>query len=168
MSTFQLLMNVLQDLDQIHIEMVELARYKKQVLIEGNVEELSRVMNLESQWVKQVGKLEEERVFVTQQLLQEKGLTIEEVTLLELAKILTSPKEKETINEMHTRLVKTVEEIKKLNDVNTLLIQQSLDYISNSIELVMGEPKPSFTYGNPASSKQKSSESRPGLFDQKA
>jgi len=169
MSTFQLLINVLQELDQIHSEMVELARYKKQVLIEGNIEELSRIMNLESQWVKHVGKLEEERSFTVQQLLQEKDLPLQEVTLQQLAKVVTSSQEKEQLNQIYERLLNTVGEVRKLNEINTLLIQQSLDYISNSIELVVGEPKTSFTYGNPTKGKQQQVPgARRGLFDQKA
>ncbi|TCS83322.1 flagellar protein FlgN [Tepidibacillus fermentans] len=168
MSTFQLLMNVMSDLYRAHTEMVEIAKYKKQILIEGNIEELSRIMNVESQWVKHVGKLEEERAFTVKQLLKEKGLSLQEVTMNDLVKMMTSPQEKEQLQQIRLKLTEVIQEIQELHNLNSLLIQQSLDYISHSIEMVMGEPKNFYTYGNPISAKQQTVGSRRGFFDQKA
>ncbi|MFV9510515.1 flagellar protein FlgN [Tepidibacillus sp. LV47] len=168
MSNFQLLMNVMRDLYQAHTEMLEIAKNKKQILIEGNIEELSRIMNVESQWVKRVGKLEDERIAAVEQLLKEKGIVLQEVTMNDLVKMMTSPQEKEQLQQIRLKLTEVIQEIQKLNDLNSLLIQQSLDYISNSIETVMGEPKNSYTYGNPISVKPQTVGSRRGFFDQKA
>jgi len=161
-----MLMDVLNDLYKLHVEMLELAKHKRQVLIEGKINELSKIIQIESNWVKKVGKLEEERMVVLQNLLKEKGLSFQHVTMADLSKILTSPKEKEQLQQMSSKLSEVMEEIKQINDLNTQLVQQSLDYIDHTYRMLFEDNKEEITYSNPKNkpmTKQKKS-----IFDQKA
>ncbi len=161
-----MLMDVLHDLYQAHMEMIELANQKKQVLIEGNLKELSKIIQLESSWVKRVGKLEEERMKVIQSVVQEKGLPFQEVAMTDLITFLTSPEEKEQMKDILGKLSKTVEEMKRVNEFNTQLVQQSLDFIDHSYAILLEDNKDSITYSNPKS-KLKSKQNQ-SIFDQRA
>lgn len=167
MTLFQMLMDILGELYQLQLEMLDLSKQKKQVLIEGNIQELSKIIRIESNWVKKVGKLEEERMKTVQKILEEKGLKIDDITMADLIKIFTSPKDKEQLQNMMTKLTESIEEIKKMNDLNTLLVQQSLDYIDHTFAFLTEVSNPSAaTYSNP--NKQAKVNQRQNIFDQKA
>lgn len=162
-----MLMEILGELYQLQLEMLELSKHKKQILIEGNIQELSKLIVIESNWVKKVGKLEEERMKTIQKILEEKGLKIDDVKMTDLIKIFTSPKDKEQLQNMMTKLTDSIEEIKKMNDLNTQLVRQSLDYIDHTFAfLTEGSNPSSITYSNP--NKQAKVNQRQSIFDQKA
>ena len=163
---FNILMEVLNELYQSHLEMVKLADHKKQILIEGNVEELTKMMQLESSWVKHVGKLEEERIAAAQQFVKEKGFVFEHVTLHDLTKMTTSPVEKQQLHDMLTKMNDVINQLKQINERNSILIKQSLDYISNSINIMTeGLTEEETVYSKPTSSYAKQSRS---MFDSRA
>jgi len=166
MSSFRLLMDVLTEIYQSHQEMVSLAKHKKEVLIAGNIDELSKILQQEASWVKKIGKLEEERVLAVEGFLKEKGFALEQLSISDITKLLTSSVEKSQLQSLTAKLAETMEEIKQLNKLNTKLIKQSLDYISHSIDLIVDEPEDDFTYGKPTG-RQIGKSSR-GFFDQKA
>ncbi len=163
---FNILMEVLNELHQSHLEMVELATHKKQILIEGNVEELTRMMQLEASWVKHVGKLEEERVAATQQFIKDKGFVFDNATLHDLSKMTTSTIEKQQLQEMLHKMNDVMNQLKQINERNAVLIKQSLDYITNSISIMtegLTEDEPVYSKPSAAYTKQTRS-----LFDSKA
>ena len=163
---FNILMEVLNELHQSHLEMVELANHKKQILIEGNVEELTKMMQLESSWVKYVGKLEEERIDATQQYVKDKGFAFEHVTLHDLTKMTTSAVEKQQLQEMLEKMNDVMNHLKQINERNSILIKQSLDYISNSFNIMTeGLTEEETVYSKPSTAYAKQSRS---MFDSRA
>ncbi|KXG44475.1 hypothetical protein U473_10970 [Tepidibacillus decaturensis] len=55
MAPFQNLMKVFSEIYQSHMEMVEMAKRKKQVLIDGDIDELAKITQLEARWIKKWG-----------------------------------------------------------------------------------------------------------------
>lgn len=171
---FNMLMDVLREIYQSQLEMLELANRKKQVLIEGNVKELSNIIKLESNWVKRVGKLEEERINIVQQILHERNIPMSEATTSDLIKILTSPTEKEDLENIIIKLSDVIKKIQHLNELNTSLVQQSLDYISRMFSIITEETNSPYVYSNPSQNNYSNPKQKMGvnqrrsIFDQKA
>lgn len=166
MTSLNMLIEVLSDLYKSQVEMLELAKHKKQVLVNGDIDELNKIIQREASWIKMISKLEDDRMLVVQQFIHEEGYSSVEMTMFDLINVLKSPTEKEQLLNLQRKLSDTISEIHQLNDLNTELIEQSLNYISHSIELVTAEPKQSYTYSNP--SMKNTSGSRRGIFDKKA
>lgn len=167
MASFRVLIDVLEDLYKSQVEMVELAKRKKQVLINGEIDELTKIIQQESNWIKRVGKLEEERLNIVEQFVNEKSIDNSNLTIKELTNIIESPKERAQLTAINEKLFAIIEELQQLNEINTQLIKQSLDYISNTLDSFIVDNKQPYTYNNP-SDKQKSMSSGRGIFDKKA
>lgn len=171
MSSFEILIKVIEDIFKLQIDMLELANHKKEVLISGDIDELSKIMKKESSWIKKLSKLEEERIAAVKQLLNERKLSNDNITVTQLVNILESPLEKEQLSELNLKLTNTIDKIQQLNDLNTELIKQSLDFIENTIDMITGESRQqSYTYGRPTV-KQTDVTSMPSsknIFDKKA
>lgn len=167
MSSLDVLLKVLRSILQLHIEMTNMAEYKKQVLIEGNVDELAKIINMEASWVKRLGKLEEERLATTNLLLKDLRLDTKDITLKELIDIIDSPEQKKSLIEIGEQLSDVHNKVKDLNDLNTKLINQSLEFVNNTLNSITQESKNNYTYSKP---NVKESNIRPNyrMFDKKA
>ncbi|GBF10535.1 flagellar protein FlgN [Tepidibacillus sp. HK-1] len=166
MAPFQNLMKVFSEIYQSHMEMVEMAKRKKQVLIDGDIDELAKITQLEARWIKKMGKLEEEREAIVGQFFEDRGFVLQEFSMSDLLKLLTSSQEKAQLQEIHQKLSDAIDEVKRYNELNTQLIYQSLDYVSHTLEMLTEQPKQAFTYSKPTT-KQSTMPNR-GIFDQKA
>lgn len=167
MASYKVLIEVLKDLYKSQVEMVELAKYKKQILIDGEIDELSKIIQQESSWIKRVGKLEEERIKILEQFVKERNIANSNITIKELTNIIQSPTEKAELTAMNEKLLVIIDELQQLNDINTQLIKQSLDYISNTLDSFTIDTKQPYTYNKP-SDKQTTISSGRGIFDKKA
>ncbi|OEF99502.1 hypothetical protein BHF71_08775 [Vulcanibacillus modesticaldus] len=166
MASFPRLIEVLMQIYQLQLEMLDLAKQKKQVLIDGSIEELSKIIHYESLWIKKVSKLEDERMKVVQQILNDNDIKADQITINDLINNLDSPDDKKRLEDIHGKLTKTIEEIQQLNDLNTQLIEQSLKYISHTINLITEDPSQGYTYSKPMT--KTSTVAKSGLFDKKA
>lgn len=168
--TFNDLMNVLKEIYSYHREMIELATRKKEILINGEIDELSKLIGLESSWVKKIGHLEEKRMSILHAFLQENRYEVKDITMSELTEVLTSSDEKNQLLAMNQKLQSAIDEIQNLNELNTQLIEQSLQYISNSVELITGDGgKQNYTYSKPSTQQASPySSNNKGFFDKKA
>lgn len=171
MSSFEILIKVIEDIFKLQLDMIKLANLKKEVLISGDIDELSKIIKQEASWVKTLSKLEAERIAAIKQLLMERKLSDDNITITDLIKVLESQAEKDQLHELNLKLTNTLEEIQSLNDLNTQLIKQSLDYIENMINTITGENRQqSYTYGRPTM-KQPDVTGMPSsksIFDKKA
>jgi len=171
MSSFEILIKVIDDLFKLQLDMIELANHKKEVLISGDIDELSKIIRQEASWVKKLSKLEEERIAAVKQLLKERKLSNDNINILELIMVLESPIEREQLTELNLKLTGSIEEIQRLNDLNTQLIKQSLDFIENTINTIIGEDRQhSYTYGRPTMKQTEVTgmSSPKSIFDKKA
>lgn len=166
MASFATLIELLSDIYQAQLEMVEFAKRKKQILVIGKIDELSKVIQQESIWIKKVGKLEEERISVIQKIAQEKDFNSAGVTMTDLINLSDSPEEQRQLIDLQEKLNESFQEIQRLNALNTELIEQSLEYISHSLKLFTEEPKQSYTYTKPTP--DKSTVQSRSFFDKKA
>lgn len=157
----------LVQLNELHCSLLELGERKKQVLIDNQVDELSRIVNQESRLLKNVSECERQWLESMTFFLREKGCKPHpSITVGELAKFVFNAEEKDALLGAQERLMETIRKLQGLNALNQQLIEQSLAFINYSLDLVTGSPDQDAVYRNPAH--QTHSSKRTGFFDFKA
>lgn len=163
----QRLIDVLNQLDDVHQTMLTSGQAKKEVIMKDDIESLIQIMNQESRVMKRIAALEEERVDACQAFLQEKGIkSALNLTITELARLVFDPEEKASLLEAQAMLSMTLEKLKSVNDLNQMLLAQSLTFIDFSLALLGGEPASEATYQHP--SDKSGTGPITGLFDARA
>ncbi|KUP23866.1 flagellar protein FlgN [Paenibacillus sp. DMB5] len=158
------LLELLERLDDTHLQMLDLAAVKKQTIMDNRVDGLIDVMNRESKLMKLIGQLEEQRAEAAYTFLQGVGIRSNlNLNLTELSRLVFDPEEKSRLQQIQQKLSNTLLRLKKANELNQKLIEQSLTFIDYSLDLLVGRPNQEFTYHHPADKGYNSS--RSGLFD---
>ncbi len=125
-------MELIDQLTTEHQTLLKMAHEKKQVLIQNDMPRLSQLVKEEAVYLKKIVQLEEQR-------MERMG----EVTMSEWLQ--THP---EDVTSMR-RLLETMGQLKKANDLNAELLMQSLDYLNWHLQLLIPEAD-DFTYGQSA------------------
>ncbi|MFP4975371.1 flagellar protein FlgN [Paenibacillus sp. CN-4] len=158
------LIELLERLDEVHLQMLDLAASKKQAIMDNKVEELIEIMNRESKYVKLIGQLEEQRAEAAHALLQQVGIRSPlNLNLTELSRLVFDPEEKQLLLGMQQKLSETLTKLKQANELNQKLIEQSLLFIDYSLDLLVGRPNQDITYHHPSDRSNHNGTS--GLFD---
>lgn len=165
--TVQAIVQWLSQLNDIHLQLLELGERKKQVLIDNHVNELTHLTNQEANLMKQVAELEERWLAEIANFLEAKGYTPDpSMTMSDFTKLIFNEDDKEALTAAQHQLLATVEQLKELNALNQQLIEQSLSFIDYTLDLMTEDPADTITYENPT--KQGKSGSGKGIFDTKA
>lgn len=120
-----------------YMDMLELSKTKKRVIVEGKVAELDKIVKLEQNMIVDIGQLERKREEEAAKLSKALGLKSDQVSISELFGVL-QPELKKKLEDIQEKLRKTIDELKSVNDINGQLIEQSLEYIDYSINLISG------------------------------
>jgi len=118
-------------------DLAELAKSKKNIIVEGKVSELDKIVKLEQNMIFNIGQLERKREEEVSKLCKTLDINSDQVTISDLAKVLR-PEMKDKLEDIQNKLKETFSELKAVNDVNGQLIEQSLEYIDYSINLFAG------------------------------
>lgn len=163
----QRLIVAMERLRDIHEELSGLADRKREALVHNVVDEVSAIASKETKLVRAIGELLQEQVDATNDFFRTKGFQpTRAITVTELSRMVTDPKEKESLLAARDRLTRTITTLKTKNELNQQLIEQSLAFINYSIDLVLG-PDEEPMYRNPAQQRP-SGLKRSGYFDSKA
>lgn len=116
-------------------DLIELAKSKKKIIVEGKVAELDKIVKLEQNMIFDIGQLERKREEEVSRLCSIMDIKNDQVTISDLAKVIP-PELKDSLVDIQDKLKKVFSELKSINDVNGQLIEQSLEYIDYSINLI--------------------------------
>ena len=146
-------------------DMLELSKSKKKIVIEGKVAELDKIVKLEQNMIFNIGQLERKRDEEVTKLSRALNLNSAQITITELAKVLR-PELKMGLEDIQDKLKETFSELKTVNDVNGQLIEQSLEYIDYSINLIAGSGMETGSLYEDIG-KNKNKQSKKNIFDTK-
>jgi len=118
-------------------DMLELSKSKKKIIVEGKVTELDKIVKLEQNMILNIGQLERKREETVVKLCKELELNGGTTNISELLQVL-QPEHKKRLEDMQLKLRGILSELKTINDINGHLIEQSLEYIDYSINLLAG------------------------------
>ncbi|MDQ0192188.1 flagellar protein FlgN [Paenibacillus wynnii] len=158
------LIELLERLDEAHLQMLELAAIKKEAIMDNKVEGIIEILNRESKLMKLTGQLEEQRAEAAYAFLQGVGIRSNlNLNLTELSRLVFDPDDKSRLLHVQLKLSDTLKSLKRANELNQKLIEQSLTFIDYTLDLLVGRPNQDITYHHP--SDKGAAINRSGLFD---
>uniref|UniRef100_A0A1S2L917 Flagellar protein FlgN n=2 Tax=Anaerobacillus isosaccharinicus TaxID=1532552 RepID=A0A1S2L917_9BACI len=134
----QLIIVCMKKLVQVHRTFNDLAEEKTVSLTKGDISHLRSLLQKESAILKQLQQLEQERARLVRFFINGKGLVTEGGTLNELIPHVTN-EEKEELVSLQKDLIEQIEILKKKNELNQQLIQDSLRFVNLSLDVLQPE-----------------------------
>ncbi|MDP4098602.1 flagellar protein FlgN [Paenibacillus sp. P96] len=164
MTALDKLIAVLEQLEQSHSEMLDLSQWKRQAIVNNEVDELIKILNKESRFMKQLESLEKARMDSVHEFLQERGIkSLLNLSITELSRLVFDHDDKQRLFDIQQKLSSTLQELKRLNELNQKLIEQSIMFLDLSMEMFSMRPEQEATYKHP--SQAGGAVGRTGLFD---
>ncbi|MEK4055111.1 flagellar protein FlgN [Paenibacillus sp. FSL F4-0087] len=161
------IIDVLEQLQAAHEDMLELGEQKKEAVVANKVETLIALINQETKLAKKIEMIEQQRLQAVHQFLEERGIKSKlNLTISELMRLVFDASEKKRLLQAQTSLTDVLQKVKFLNEANQQLIKQSLSYIDFFIETMSFHSESEATYQNP--SEKPYGMARSGLFDTRA
>ncbi len=162
----QNVINILKREYNYYNDMLELSKTKKSIIIEGKVSELDKIVKLEQKMVFDIGQLERAREQETEQICKLSGIDMDTASLSELTKVLGS-KYRDELAKLQGMLSDTLNELKTINELNGKLIQQSLEYIDYSVNIITSANTATGSLYEDITDKNKNVTSKKRIFDTK-
>lgn len=141
------LMDILEREAGIYEDLLKLSRDKTDIIVKGKVTELDNITKLEQTLILNMAKLEALREKIVNDLSAEIYVNPSEITVSELLKHLDDS-QAQRLEAYKTNLLNTISEIKDINEVNSKLINNSIDYINFSVNILSSTPAGDNNYGN--------------------
>jgi flagellar biosynthesis/type III secretory pathway chaperone len=151
--SIQTLIDCMNELNEVHQVLLELAGRKRQVLIHNQVDLLNQIVNQENKLLRRITALDQQRVEAIGTVLMQRGYRPDpQITVSDLIRLIFRAEDKQALMDSHKRLLATLDQLREQNALNQQLIESSLAYINFSIELTMGTTEQENTYQHPMKS----------------
>lgn len=161
MSASALILSM-EKLLKLHKSLYEIAVRKTDVLKKGDMEALNQLMKEEQTHIAAIGKIEEERIQLTKQIVPH----LENPTIGDCLESLSGV-EQEKVTQLRDQLLQQVFQIQEKNDLNQQLLHQSMQFIHFSMSLVAPQPQ-NYNYGPPSNKQKTPGTTSTGMFNSKA
>ncbi|MFD1334158.1 flagellar protein FlgN [Oceanobacillus iheyensis] len=147
---------------ELHQEILELSKKKTIEIKDGHVDALQTLLAKERKLARQLQQCEEERMQVVQEWSAEHRLSKTNPTISEIIDYIEEDKQKQLLT-MATSLTDTIKELKKQEQLNQVLLNESMKFVQLSLDLM----NPTIKTMNYGSEKGMNEASR-SVFDSKA
>lgn len=129
------LIEILEKESQVYEDILKIAKNKTEVLVQGKVDELKNITDIEQALVLKVGKLEVVRDELIQEIAKQINQEAKHLTITDIIKLAAGDNKKQ-LKICAEKITKIVKQLNDTNHSNQELINQSLDYINFSINLL--------------------------------
>lgn len=167
----QKVIKVLNELIEIHQELLELAEQKRHVLVHNQVDQLNQIVQEENKRLLLVSELEMRRMEAIRQSLIQRGYHPNpRITVSDLIRLIFKAEDKKALMKAHEALLTTLNMLQEHNRINRQLLEQSLAFIDYSLNLMIGMREDASLYRHPAASSPQhpGRTNRAGVFDTRA
>lgn len=144
-QAFHDLAAVLKDQEAVYRKLLELGQMKQAELVKGTLDAIQSLNKQEELLIRKAGRLEEDRFKQTAVLIKEYSLN-EDASLEEI--ISAAPEvQRGALTSLRASLTKLLSDMQKINSENTLLIEQTLQFIQFSLGAMTQETQTTYTSG---------------------
>lgn len=159
------LTDILAELIYLHEQLNELAIKKVETVKKNEIMALNEIIKQETSLIKKLTKAEQSRMDVVQEFRRAKGLVIEDVTM-ELIIEHSPVEEQPKLTEQFQILLNEMILLKEMNELNKMLIEDSLRFVNLSLDLLSPDMT-DMNYERPTTKESGSAEQR-SIFDSRA
>ncbi|SET09450.1 FlgN protein [Oceanobacillus limi] len=153
----------IKNLVKVHENLLKISEEKTEVVKAGSVDKLQTVLIKERKLVQLLDKEEDSRKKKVDEWFLQNGFPTEDTTISKILESLTNEKEKKELENHTVELTELMLKLKQQEQLNLALIQQSMQFVQVSLDLMSPSLK-NMNYGN---EKDQSSSNR-SMFDSRA
>lgn len=154
----ELIVTLDQELD-IYKEIFSISKEKTGIIVDGKVNELEKIVQSEQKLIIKITQIENQREIIIYKMSKALKLKADEISLTTLIEMTDGPL-KDKLIERQKGLNKLICELTELNDLNSKLIRNSLDYINFSLNLFAEAGSQDNNYGMDGEKSSVKSESK--------
>jgi uncharacterized protein YicC (UPF0701 family) len=143
----------------LHKSLFELAERKTEILKGNDIAELNSLLKEEQRHIYAIQQMEEQRKNATAKMVQSSDQALSALIAA------VNDEERTMIVDLKERLTEVIEKLKRQNDLNQQLIQQSLQFVHLSLDMILPQPEV-YNYGRRDT--EDGEQSVRALFDSKA
>jgi len=165
MHSLEKLVEIMEREYELHSSLLELSHKKTNVIVDGKINDLEKLVETEQYLVLQLVNLEGERESCVEDLARQLNMDSKDVTVSHLIS-LAEGELKERLEELQQLLSKQVNEQKRINQLNERLIKNNLEYINFSLGLLTGRDQAGNIYNRTGGTVSKQQERN--LIDKEA
>ena len=141
------LTEILSQENDIYDTLSKVSNNKTDLIVGGKVSELESIVKIEQSLIMKISRLESEREKIVEKLCNLLDIKPREITISELAKKLGQA-ESEQLTACQKDMVAKINKLKDVNDLNSKLIKNSLEFIDFSINMMTSIDSVNNSYGN--------------------
>ena len=158
------LVDVLNEQTQCYNDLILLSEQKKDAIIKNDINAVQSVNGSESTAIGKSQRIEKKRMELVKDIAEVLNTKEEELTLRKLLGLIEGQPEYDSLQKAREDIRKVVHELKELNERNKVLLNNSLEYIDFSLNVMRSSMDSSLsTYD----SKGQEVDNRRNLFDAK-
>ncbi len=139
------LISMLNNQAQTYEELYGLSLEKKDAIVKDNLEELQKITDLENILVSQHQRVEKKRALLMGDIAIVLGRKEKELSLATLIELMEGQNEHEELIRVRARMRDALDKLAKSNEINSMLIQTSLEYIDYSLNVMQSSINQEFT-----------------------
>ncbi|MFZ3576903.1 flagellar protein FlgN [Virgibacillus sp. DJP39] len=162
--SLQSIINTLEKLVMIHDSLLSISEQKTKAIKEGNTDSLQPLIVKESKHIQALEQVEAIRQKEVKNWFETNNLQTEDHTITRMLEKTVDNEKQKAVAEVITRLTKVVTDLKQQEQLNKSLIQQSLQFVELSIDMM----NPSISNLNYGNKKETESSLKRSVFDSKA
>ncbi|SFM23816.1 FlgN protein [Gracilibacillus orientalis] len=156
----------LNKLIELHDSLLRISKQKTEILKEGNTDALQKLMTKEQKHVQAINQIEQKRIDAVASWATKQNLDQKTVTVSTIIEEYTTGADQQQLEQVTLTLAEQLVELRRQEDLNKQLTQQSLQFVQLSLDMMQPSMK-NMTYGN-AKHQSKPSAPRRSVFDSKA
>ena len=136
-SLMDSIIDVLEKEDAEYVRLIALSEQKTPVIIRGDLDELNRITEAETEIVAVIQKLEKERIQIMKDIAEVTNRKPEDIKLGELVRMMDKrPAEQARLTALHDKLKGTMDRMKQVNEQNRELLKDSLEMVQFEMNLL--------------------------------
>jgi flagellar biosynthesis/type III secretory pathway chaperone len=161
--SIQKVQQVLNSLVKLHEALLEISREKTEVIKEGKVEKLQSILVKERKRIRELEQAENARIHIVEAFVKEHP-SVSDPSITSLLEHLDKEEEKTELEASAISLTEAITKLKQQEQLNQALINQSMQFVQLSLDLM----NPSLKNLNYGEGKAASSAGKRSVFDSKA
>ncbi len=169
-SLMENLIEVLNKQYEVYEQLLVLSTTKTSAIVKGNLEDLAKITDEEQDVVGILNRYDKERDEIMKDIANVINKDVEELRIANLAQMLSNrPEEQKQLNEVGDKLRDVAFRMKKVNEQNKELLENSLEMVAFDMNLLqaMRQAPETANYNKGAYNTGTTMGSAPGTFDAK-
>jgi len=146
-SLIDKLVDILEQENKMYADILNVSKNKTNIVIKSKVSDLENIVRLEQSFIVQIGKLESIREEIVEKLAEELELDEKNINISGIVKKLDQENAGK-LKACQEKITRTLNELKSVNELNSKLIKNSLEYIDFSINLLASIDSTANNYTN--------------------